>query len=1183
MEAKPIITCHGNQSLFSTLHSIVVSGLPKDVCEWRRSYGRAPRSVQLEGSFVPYDPDILPEEDTKTLVSRPYFHIYWTDCDLDSYKQTVRDDLNEWQSALKAKNIPDWLIVVVIPDESKVKAKLLPRSSVIDKVRNDFCGKQPERSVVLMEPLKNEAKSVESWHQLFQKLRVLLLSAYNRHLNKYEENMRALRERRNEPGWNYFEYFAVQEELGFMLEVLGLKEDALIQYDELDAMFDQFVENHASGESVKWLFALLKPCNNWTGLSLAKPIDLELRDRVKRSLTSLLEFRNYLFCRQAALLFAMGRPFEVAERSFDFLQNTVGEMKALEVELPEGALQCWVVLSGLEVLAACQKHDTGQVDKCAIFTAHLWDHVRNKLKELGHLCSLMPGMIPTSEQLNRVLDLKSGMVLSPDQTSASDVNPVDKLQEALSSPGAFKKHYLEMCELAMGTYKHISRFRSSRMIGRELAAFYMSIGEAQKAEVFLLDAIKMYRQEGWVSLAHATMRELAACQQQMGHTHRFVKTACEVACSPYLPDPQRSLHFDQVMTALRETEGSITVDGSGLIKPHQVTLRQCTVKVDEEVTMMMRVHSGFPQPVTCDCVQVALSPCPAAQLLQSSEADDTRPPPSPIHPSPVTVDIQPPSAATTPAHRKAFPCQINPRAMYERRQGKVIVAGITCENAHELLQRTDSTSYVEAMTTPVKGDYSMSLSVTNVVLKPGVNDVELTMKASEEGVFAASQACVQVKGLQVLIPLNLPHLHLCVACHRPRLTLTPKHAGDFIAGIEQAVTLTLNLGSQTVERDTPAALRSPIPIKFSTQDGQEGEGSFTLPPQGPHSNVDVDIRVCLPLEQEKTQPLTALVECVVDGWPEPVSEEIKFVLPLRAAHHIYTAREAKYVQIMLNGDSDASLVVTSPELSASNAKFTFLNPGQDWSVCGQQGVSLVWQLETDAGSDDVGLTAAFTCHFTCAADLSKQLQAFSYTCHLQHFQTWYIVDYWLSGEKTPKIADISGHKTNDGNKAKVPGYEAGVTYVLNVSVTPVASHCSSVMPHQLAYTVSSDSTAWAFSGKTTGVFSVSEKAYRTQLKVVPLAAGFRHLPKVTLHRYLGDNAQQSEGVWVKREDVTKEKSEDKEDSSAPLPQQAEETSDVTCLCMEELSEGRVYNASLAKQVHVYPTPATSDMEVTMAT
>ena len=33
----------------------------------------------------------------------------------------------------------------------------------------------------------------------------------------------------------------------------------------------------------------------------------------------------------------------------------------------------------------------------------------------------------------------------------------------------------------------------------------------------------------------------------------------------------------------------------------------------------------------------------------------------------------------------------------------------------------------------------------------------------------------------------------------------------------------------------------------------------------------------------------------------------------------------------------------------------------------------------------------------------------------------------------------------------------------------------------------------------------------------------------------------------------------------------------------EFSTGRVYNASLAKQVHVFPTPASSDTEVTMVT
>lgn len=60
----------------------------------------------------------------------------------------MRDELGSWTSALKRNGIPDWLIVVVVRDESKVKSKLLPRSSVIDKVKNDFCSKHPERWVI---------------------------------------------------------------------------------------------------------------------------------------------------------------------------------------------------------------------------------------------------------------------------------------------------------------------------------------------------------------------------------------------------------------------------------------------------------------------------------------------------------------------------------------------------------------------------------------------------------------------------------------------------------------------------------------------------------------------------------------------------------------------------------------------------------------------------------------------------------------------------------------------------------------------------------------------------------------------------------------------------------------------------------------------------------------------------
>ena len=64
--------------------------------------------------------------------------------DIETYKSVVKDEITEWLAALRVHNIGDWLIIVVVNDESKVKTKLL-RTSVIDKVKSDFCSKQGER------------------------------------------------------------------------------------------------------------------------------------------------------------------------------------------------------------------------------------------------------------------------------------------------------------------------------------------------------------------------------------------------------------------------------------------------------------------------------------------------------------------------------------------------------------------------------------------------------------------------------------------------------------------------------------------------------------------------------------------------------------------------------------------------------------------------------------------------------------------------------------------------------------------------------------------------------------------------------------------------------------------------------------------------------------------------------
>lgn len=137
---------------------------------------------------------------------------------------------------------------------------------------------------MLSDPLKDSSRSQESWNSLLLKLRTLLLMSFTKNLGRFEDDMRTLREKRTQPGWSFCEYFMVQvdgkrsrcamtetesvsilfavpqfsvtyqcvcviaqEELAFVFEMLQQFEDALVQYDELDALFTQYVLNFGAG------------------------------------------------------------------------------------------------------------------------------------------------------------------------------------------------------------------------------------------------------------------------------------------------------------------------------------------------------------------------------------------------------------------------------------------------------------------------------------------------------------------------------------------------------------------------------------------------------------------------------------------------------------------------------------------------------------------------------------------------------------------------------------------------------------------------------------------------------------------------------------------------------------------------------------------------------------------------
>ncbi|VEN44170.1 unnamed protein product, partial [Callosobruchus maculatus] len=304
VDRRPIITCAGEIDVFSTIENNLSEALPQEACEWRRSLGRPVRSVHIGATFAPYSAAGLPKGNQWDLIRQPLFHIYWTECsDVDLYKSSVKEDIEIWLKELSSREIPDWLIVVVENFDGKRANKLLPRTTVLDKIRADFAPKQGDRCISVINPGKSESRSADSWRGLVTRVRHLLLVAYARAVSRLEDHVRQQREKRNDPGWDFMKYFYLQEDLAQVLEMLGLYDEALVQYDELDALFSQFVANGVTSNSVGWLSNFQKPLERWHGLKLGQS------HLTKHP--SILELRAYLFAKQAHMLLLTNKVWEV--------------------------------------------------------------------------------------------------------------------------------------------------------------------------------------------------------------------------------------------------------------------------------------------------------------------------------------------------------------------------------------------------------------------------------------------------------------------------------------------------------------------------------------------------------------------------------------------------------------------------------------------------------------------------------------------------------------------------------------------------------------------------------------------------------------------------------------------------------------------------------------------------------
>ncbi|KZC10834.1 Trafficking protein particle complex subunit 10 [Dufourea novaeangliae] len=1124
--------------------------------EWRRSFSRPIKQVRLGANFVPFSKDVLPAEKDWHLIKQPIFHIYWSECsDVDTYKASIKDDIDSWLKTLLQYHIQDWMIVLVETYDIKKTNKLLPRTTVLDKIRSDFASKNGDRCFSVINSVKSEMRSAESWRGLVNRMRQLMLMAYDKTLSRFEDVIREQKENRNHPTWNFCHFFLLQEELAFVLQMLGLHDEALVQYDELDALFTQFVLDFNLGDTPNWLNLFQTPLNNWGGVNLSNGTNHHLRYLLAECKASLLDLRSYLFSRQCAMLLALNKPWEVAQRCLSFVHNTLSELRILEVQRPEGSIECWSFLCALEVLQACQLSsynidNNEQLDLCSLHTASLWALARDKLGDLGKLCGLMPGNEPSSEQLHTVVYLIAGMGDSEPQIEGK-LTPTDKLKEALSSKEAFKKQYLEHAELAMGTYKHVGRIRSARLIGKELAQFYSELGENPKAVAFLLDALKTYTDEGWRHLAAHTQLELAQCYKRMDDVEKYTKVSAAIASLNVLHVTVRNTYFEEMLGYMKMISspqpllielGCAFVILSMEVKVMDKVVQDCVVNIE------ISIQSLFPREVRCTKASISVEEIQKPQALTKKKGSKTSVEPSiPLLSKCTLEDMQPFDPRLL---------QLEVYSYLDYKEDKSLgSASVVHRNTKPVVRRSDSTKHRKPSVN-AKGDFSKALSCDEFIMKPGMNTFTLVRCVDQPGFYKVGQLSLVVEEkLEFLSTVLNPQLCYEVAKTQPRITL--KCGRDLLAGLIQNIELIVTSGSIKIIKDMKFKLRTSRGLVIQVVESEEvmcKELEISLPVCEPFQTMRLQLKVLAELPPKKdtlSMEHKLNIQC---PWGAEESIPLHFGPPLMSTMKLHTANRRKFLQIVVTGLTKQLLQLTDPELTTVTSidiNFQSLNPiaGQRLIIGNEVNVSFMWELEI--GKDEKSMMPIKTDFRVKYIPINDAEELNDDPLHLHNLQrmekgtsvyrcNFDIIDYMTLFTVSSKVQPAG----NGGEFCR-----AGSMCHLYLTVTRILPSPNPNPPPQLMYEVLADQAMlWAVCGRTAGIVSleVLEKQSVT-LDVMPLTSGYLPLPVVRLSRYIPASESKSD---IRKSEI------------ASVPR------------LEPFSPGQVYNASKAQQVHVLPAAPT---------
>ncbi|XP_027439429.1 trafficking protein particle complex subunit 10 isoform X6 [Zalophus californianus] len=1102
-------------------------------------------------------------------------------------------------------------------------------------------GSLPKRCVVLSDPLKDSSRTQESWNAFLTKLRTSLLMSFTKNLGRFEDDMRTLREKRTEPGWSFCDYFMVQEELAFVFEMLQQFEDALVQYDELDALFSQYVVNFGAGDGANWLTFFCQPVKSWDGLVLRKPIDMEKRELIQRQEATVLDLRSYLFSRQCTLLLFLQRPWEVAQRALELLHSCVQELKLLEVSVPPGALDCWVFLSCLEVLQRIEGCcDRAQIDSNIAHTVGLWSYATEKLKSLGYLCGLVSEKGPNSEDLNRIVDLLAGLGAERPETANTAQSPYKKLKEALSSVEAFEKHYLDLSHAAIEMHTSIGRTRSARLVGKDLAEFYMRKKSPQKAEIYLQGALKNYLAEGWALPITHTRKQLAECQKHLGQTENYLQTSSLLASDHHVTEEERKHFCQEILSfASRQTDSPghkivLPLHCFAQLRDLHFTPSNAVVHVGGVLSVDITMCSQMPVPVHVEQIAINVHFSIEKNNYRKTAEWLTK------HKTSNGIINFPTETSPCPASQNNLPA-LELYEMFERSpsDNSLNTTGIICKNAHMLLRRQESCASLETPSGVALEGGAHVLKCNDVTLEPGANRLMFRTQAKEPGTYTLRQLCVSVGPVRFVLPHLYPLVQYDVYSQEPQLRVEPL-ADSLLAGIPQKVKFTVTTGHYTVKNGDSLQLSnaeamlilchaenraviysntrekaSDVLLRVQSSDKVT---SISLPAAPAYHMIEFELEVLsLP-----SAPVTG-GESSMLGMTEPHRKHkdtqkaghcmattdhkvsidcpwsiystviaLTFSLPFRTTHSLLSAGTRKYIQVCVQNLSELDFQLSDGNLvdpGSADLQLVPLNAKSPQHTHSKQSVFFVWELKW-AREPPPSLHCQFSVGFAPASEgqLSIPLKPYTYEFQVENFFTLYNV--------RAEILPPSG--TEHCRTGSLCSLEVSITRLsglLEVDKDEALSESDEYFSTKLMYEVVDNSSNWAVCGKSSGVISmpvVAQATHRVHMEVMPLFAGYLPLPDVRLFKYLPHHSAHSSQLdadsWIENDSLSVDKHVDDQLDSSSIKSRgsvhsasSSEHKGLPMPRLQALPPGQVFNSSMGMQVLVIPSKDDHVLEVSV--